>query len=160
MLLTQFLEQSYRFPQKKVLEILKSENLKLIDEIKILLGSDVCWELQTGEKKRVHKNLYAVSSIFGWIIWRKPAQCIHVYSCLKEENVLIEDCVKRFWTLGENENQDDKSIIEQFENDLQFYSGRYVTRLWWESNHENLGNNLETAKLRLISLAEKFKNDE
>ena len=61
---------------------------------------------------------------------------------------------------GENENQDDKSIIEQFENDLQFYNGRYFTHLLWKSNHENLSNNLENAKRRLISLANKLKNDE
>ena len=85
--------------------------------------------------------------------------------CLIEENILMKDYLKRFWTLdnmglGENENPDDKSIIKQFENDLQFNNGRYVTRLLWKSNHENLGNNFENAKRRLTSLAKKLKNDE
>ena len=82
--------------------------------------------------------------------------------CLIEENILMKDYLKRFWTLdnmglGENENQDDKSIIEQFEKYLQFYYSKYVTCLLWKSNHENLGNNLENAKRRLMSLAKTIK---
>lgn len=62
-----------KIPSKVVFEILKSENLKLADdgkcaEIQILLGSDSCWEVQTGEKKRINKKLFAVSSIFGWSV--------------------------------------------------------------------------------------------
>ena len=85
------------------------------DEIKILLGSDVCWEIQTGKNKRVHKNLFAIFSIFGWSLVGSFGENHHSASmftvgashCLTEENVSIEDNSKNMG-LKENENQDDK----------------------------------------------------
>ena len=64
-----------------------SENLKLgdngkSDEIKISLGSDVCWEVPTGEKKRVHKNLFAVSSIFDCSLDGSFGETSIVHTCL------------------------------------------------------------------------------
>lgn len=167
-----------KVPSKKVLQMLKLENLKLADngkteEIQILLGSDICWEVQTGEKKKLCKNLFAVSTMFGWSLvgsFGDNQSCVSMLTIgashsSREENSSIEDCLKKFWTLdnmglGENENKNDKSIIEQFEKDLHFCNGRYVARLLWKENHEDLGNNLENAKRRLMSLANRLRNDE
>ena len=52
--------------------------------------------------------------------------------------------------LGENKSQDDKSNIEQYENDMHFHNGRYVTCLLWKCNHENLSYNLGNTKQCLV----------
>ena len=125
--------------------------------MKIQLGSDACWKLQIGEKKRVHINLFAVFSIFGWSLvgsfGGKSAQCFHVYNQYlslfnRKEYFNTGAAISYLDDMGlrENENQNDKSAIEQFENDLQFFNGRFVTSLLWKSNHVNLSNNLENAK--------------
>ena len=77
------------------------------DEIKILLGSDVYWKIQIGEKKRVYKNLFVVSLFFGWFLVGSFGEKQYSASMFKagvshyltEWNISIGDCLKRFWTI-------------------------------------------------------------
>ena len=62
--------------------------------------------------------------------------------------------------LKKNENQNAKSVIEQFENELYFCNNRYVARLLYKSNHENLSNKFQNTNRRLMSFSNKLKNDE
>ncbi|XP_054709043.1 uncharacterized protein LOC129218741 [Uloborus diversus] len=114
-----------KVPSRSILEMLKTENLQLADngessEIELLLGSDSCWEVQTGQKKRISKRLFAVSSLFGWSLVGAFGEnqssasmfTIGATQCDSEDHSSINDSLRKFWALDHMglEEKDDKTM--------------------------------------------------
>ncbi|XP_054713877.1 uncharacterized protein LOC129223335 [Uloborus diversus] len=121
-----------KVPPRSILEMLKTENLKLADngessEIELLLGSDSCWEVQTGQKKRISKRLFAVSSLFGWSLVGAFGEnqssasmfTIGATQCESENHSSINDSLRKFWALDHIglEEKDDKNDELVIKND-------------------------------------------
>ena len=54
---------------------------------------------------------------------------------------------------------DENSVLEKFEENIDFHNGRYTVKLPIRESHEVLGDNYFVSENRLKTLANKFKND-
>lgn len=167
-----------KVPNRNLWEVIESKGLQIGDtgelsEVKILVGSDYCWNIQADKKLKLGKNLFATETLFGWTIQgardRENSGVVVLnvgIQCLPDKNALLNDSLKQFWALDSlglsdsEQNNDDEEFVKQFQKGLKVENGRYVSRLLWKQNHDLLDDNFENAKGRLISLDNKLKNNE
>ena len=130
----------------------------------------------TGEMKRdTNSDLVAIKTIFGWCL-SGPFQdktnyhesnvglisSSHIMriSCENnDENVLNK--LHKFWDLdsiGIKENE--SSVYEKFEEEIEFIDNRYVVKLPVKENHPPLPDNYLLSKKRLEHLKSKLEKDE
>ncbi|GFX56870.1 putative pao retrotransposon peptidase superfamily [Trichonephila clavipes] len=154
---------------------MSERNLQLADtcgsdetsSIDVLVGSDLFWEFILPERIPIERGLFAINSVFGWVVAGCNLLRYGEQSCSQNivmmKNVAIMNDLKLFWELDSvgisNECESfplsNKKFIDNFESNLIYNGNNYETKLPWKLNPEVLDCNFETAKRRLDNL--KFK---
>ncbi|GFR33132.1 transposable element Tcb2 transposase [Trichonephila clavata] len=164
---------------KHVVQFMSERKLQLADScrddetssIAVLLGSDLFWECILPEKVSIEKGLFAINSVFGWVVAGANLLRHGDQNCSQNIAVMINVAVmnnlKLFGELDsiginnecENLSLSDKKFIDNFENNLTYRGNRYETKLPWKSNPEELDCNFETAKRRFDNLKIKLNKN-
>ena len=134
-------------------------------QVDIIIGNDHYGQLITGRiMKTKNEALIATESKFGWLL-SGPIKQLHYVTdyatcqqiqALTSEEEKLDDLLTKFWEINNSpdlkETQDD--TLQDFNTDNKFNkeTGRYVVRLPWKSNKQDLPNNFATSKHRLNSL--------
>ena len=104
----------------------------------LLIGSDVYWEIVTGEVVRGDSGPVAINTKLGWIL-SGPVELSQITSVsLTTSHVMringlteeIEENLQSFWeleSLGINKRED--PVQEQFDEKIQLKDGRYQVAL-------------------------------
>ncbi|GBN56720.1 hypothetical protein AVEN_162906-1 [Araneus ventricosus] len=156
-----------RIPSKGITSVLRQEGFVLSDqgsedtEIGLLIGNDLINKILTGKTCRLSENLMLYETIFGWVINGSSrgesasnctlSMCTRVECC--EEERLSDFLYNLFQleSLGINDSlsgrsETDEKIIQNFEENLRFENGRYVTGLLWKREPVDLRDNFHFAK--------------
>jgi len=160
------------------------ENIGLADplfynpsKIDILIGGEFFFKLLESERIELSDNLPTLhNSKFGWIIsgpildcliTNKPNRFSTHFSCLFVQESINETLLK-FWELEEYPAErtvtlsaEERQCEEQFVNTMsRDTSGRFVVKLPFRDNKNNLGDSREIATRRLSYLEHKFKTNQ
>eukprot|EP00794_Sanderia_malayensis_P016989 gene16989-18701_t len=149
-------------------------------DVQILIGADAIWNLMTGRSIRGELGPVALETKLGWVlsgtvpgvITTSTTQTnliqthvlrvgVETYSQMtlntKGEETL-EDQLGKFWNLesiGITQSED-KSVLEEFVDDISFVEGRYEVKLPWKKNHGLLPDNYTLSLGRLNKLKKKL----
>ena len=137
-------------------------------EVDLLIGSDVYWDIVTGEIVRGPDGLVAVNTRLGWVL-SGPVQTTDVTSVnltsshalrTDDSTEMLDEKLQSFWeleSLGIKLRED--PVHEQFVEDIRMEEGRYQVSLPWRRYHEPLPTNHELSLKRLRGLLRRLKQD-
>ncbi|KAL1454605.1 hypothetical protein WDU94_010821 [Cyamophila willieti] len=164
-------------PNGPWIQELAREGIELSDvsgesEIDVLMGSDVCARLWTGERLELSCGLVAMETRLGWTLSGKiPLEARKTSGVSTEVTDLFvrEAPMTDLWSLDVLGIQDptekmlqadvDRATEEHFLSTVKVNSeNRFEVRLPFISNHPPLSENLSSAKKRLMSNVKKLKD--
>ncbi|KAG8195502.1 hypothetical protein JTE90_010804 [Oedothorax gibbosus] len=157
-------------------------------EIDILLGCDVMWRFQTGNRIELERGLYCIETLFGFFVSGTARSsdnfkslvnlCVlgkseierdrNTESLIKkgeDKNLNLE--LKKLWELDNLfiSNEGDSSllnseveVLRDFENNLKYDNERYEVGLPFKGEVD-LPDNFEVSERRLNSLVSRFRRD-
>ena len=137
-------------------------------EIDLLIGSDVYWDVVTGEIVRGAHGPMAINTRLGWVLSR-PVQTSDVTivnftssHMLRIDGLtdVLEKELQSFWELesfGIRAKED--PVQEQFTESIQMVDGRYHVSLPWREYHETLPTNHELSLKRLHGLLHRLRQE-
>ncbi|KFM75007.1 hypothetical protein X975_05378, partial [Stegodyphus mimosarum] len=125
----------------------------------ILIGVDYYWKIVRGQKIQLGKEIYAISTLFGWV----PVGLQDQESEVVSQNTAIMNCVteslRSLWSLdlmGITEHSSmtnvEREMIESFEKEIRLEGNRYHVGLLWKSEAGLLENNFGVALKRFECL--------
>ena len=127
--------------------------------IDLILGADVFEEVFLERKVELSKGLALRETIFGWVVIGQT-QCkssyqVQAFHCL-------DTSLQKFWEL-ENVPQVSKHTDEELACEQHFLDtttrdkgGRFFVKLPFKENESNLGDSLQNAKRRFLSLEKRL----
>ena len=127
--------------------------------IDLILGADVFEEIFLERKVEFSKGLALRETIFGWVVIGQT-QCkssyqVQAFHCL-------DTSLQKFWEL-ENVPQVSRHTDEELACEQHFLdrttrdkSGRFFVKLPFKENESNLGDSLQNAKRRFLSLEKRL----
>ncbi|GFQ84751.1 uncharacterized protein TNCT_690321 [Trichonephila clavata] len=140
-----------------------------VKEISILIGADYYYQVVTGRIARLHKNLVAVETLFGWSLQGQSTdrEELSTMSVIVNESNVSEQLreIRDLENLGikvevSNDENIDNDIMSEFEAGLSYQNKRYKVKFPWKPNMKTLlENNEEIARKRFLKLRSRFKND-
>ena len=139
-------------------------------EVDVLIGSDLYWDIVTGETIRGQCGPVAISTKFGWVL-SGPTERIgpqpsvnlmitHTLHLLTAESEESDAVLRSFWeleSLGIHGRED--LAYGNFMNDVQLKNGRYEVSLPWREYHEALPDNYDLSLRRLQGLMRRLKQN-
>ena len=144
-------------------------------EVDILVGSDQYWELITGQTCRGADGPVAVYTQLGWVLSGPVTSSLREQSfsnlamithTLRVDGVVneiksLDNQLQSFWDLESFGIVDTKthSVLEIFEEKIQFEDGRYEVALSWKEFHPTLPDNLSLCEKRLSGLLRRLQQD-
>ncbi|KAK3745383.1 hypothetical protein QZH41_001421 [Actinostola sp. cb2023] len=158
--------------KRDYLDLDELKELKLADpphnidrlDIDILIGNDFYGLLMTGEIIKFGSGgIVAMSSKLGWLlsgpVTKDKGDQTHNALCQRinvqpAEDDPLEDILPKFWEISTIETSEEDSTLKSFEETIEFNqeTGRYVVRLPWKQNKQELPSNFGISKKRLESL--------
>ena len=147
-----------------------SEDSDVLD-IDVLIGSDLYWELVTGNIVRGESGPTAIQTKVGWVLsGPTDQQDVAVNLTLASTHTLkvdtlsaepsLDDRLKQFWeleSLGVMENE--TSVYDKFVQQIRFDGQRYEVSLPWKEHHPPLRNHLDLCSRRLSSLLRRLREN-
>ena len=157
-------------------------------EIDILLGCDVMWRFQTGNRIELERGLYCIETLFGFFVSGTARSSDNLKSlvnlCVLGKNEIEGDGkteslnkrdtdvnlnleLKKLWELDNlfisNESESsllnsEVEVLKDFENNLKYENRRYEVCLPFKGEVD-LPDNLEVSKRRLNSLVSRLRRD-
>ena len=136
-------------------------------QVDILVGSDQYWTLATGETRRGSSGPVAIGTKLGWVLSgpvptdssSMGTSSVNIISChtlridTQPTDVELHSVLKQFWELESlGIREDDKSILDKFDQSIQFVDGRYEVDLPWKDNCTVLPDNQLLCLKRLRGL--------
>ena len=126
-------------------------------QIDVLIGADYYWELVTGKTSRGKDKAVAVHTRLGWVLSGpapKTKQSKNSVNLLTTHTLHVgttgidADTLNRtlqsFWELESlGVKQPDQCVFTEFEEKIQFKSGRYEVSLPWRDVHQPLPDNYQ-----------------
>ncbi len=142
-------------------------------EVDVLIGSDCYWDLVTGSVCRTSEGPTAIQTKLGWVL-SGPTHCKQLEHCSvnlvtthvlsvdmqQSDSMALDKCLRSFWeleSLGIREPQ--KTIYDEFADDITFRDGRYEVSLPWKEFHDPLPNNYLLSQSRLRGLLHRLKQN-
>ncbi|XP_066934625.1 uncharacterized protein [Clytia hemisphaerica] len=144
-------------------------------EVEILIGSDFYHEFFTGKYKKGCSGPVASESCLGWVLsgplgnkFGTIQNCslveTHLLRCLTEDcdrDTLKED-LKKFWEVdkvGEvgEDGCEEIDVVSKFEKEIYHDGKRYVSKLPFKPNHDELPDNFSVSKRRLENVRKRLK---
>ncbi|XP_037514045.1 uncharacterized protein LOC119390470 [Rhipicephalus sanguineus] len=146
------------------------------DEISVLIGSDIYWDVATGQIARLSPKITAAETLFGWTIQRtlsnlsqgSRTRATSLFIAVEEateSDTALDMRIANLWcidSLGVQEspdgNQSDSIALELFESDVSKKGERYeVPLLLREPGLETGQSNYDLAKQRLLMQLRRFR---
>ena len=148
-------------------------------EVDVLIGSDHYWELTTGEVLRgEHGGPVAINTKLGWVLsGPAPDMTPHPTSVklISTHTITthtlrvdsqhyntekLDDRLRAFWELESlGIHNPDKSVYEEFGENVCFKEGRYEVSLPWKEVHDPLPDNYQLSSRRLQGLLRRLRQD-
>ena len=145
-------------------------------EVDVLIGSDHYWELATGEVRRGDSGPVAIKTRLGWVLsGMMPASSQHQPSSaslslisthtlridgLPETTKSLDDTLRSFWELESlGIKNPERSVQEEFSENIHFKDGRYEVSLPWRESHPMLPDNYHLCEKRLQGLLRRLRQD-
>ena len=135
-------------------------------EVDFLMGSDIYWDIVTGEVVGGPDGPVALNTRLGWVL-SGPIQMSDVSSVnfASSHTLRIDSSTevldKRRQLLWELESfgvrAEEDPVQEQFMESIQMVNGRYQVSLPWREYHEPLPTNHELSLKRLLGLLRRLK---
>ncbi|XP_073835822.1 uncharacterized protein [Musca autumnalis] len=156
------------------------QNIELADplfykpqRIDVLLSAEVFFDLLLDGRISLGNGLPCLTNtVFGWIVGGSSPSltnsnsltCNLTVSTLEDQN--MDDLLKRFWEVEEYSKspatftEEEQACKDHFLQNSRFDSdGRVVVRLPFKKSPECLGNSLEMARRRFLSLERRLERD-
>ena len=133
-----------------------------VDGVSVLIGADCYWKVVTGEIEKLTKNLNAINTKLGWTL-KVPIKNLdeNVYvGAISVLNTKLK--LPNIWdleTIGIKEDWDTNFVKEYTETSINKENDRYVIKLPWKLNKNDLHDNYKGAKLRLVKLTRNLQRD-
>ncbi|XP_037526499.1 uncharacterized protein LOC119403655 [Rhipicephalus sanguineus] len=146
------------------------------DEISVLIGSDIYWDVATGQTPRLSPQITAAETLFGWTIQGTPSNLAQgsrtrassLFIAVKEvteSDTALYMRIAKLWcidSLGVQDSPDgsqsDSIALELFENDVPNKGERYeVPLLLREPGLETGQRYYDLAKQRLLMRLRRFR---
>jgi len=148
------------------LKLADSFNGNSAHEVDLLIGADYYWELATGRVSRGQDGPIAVETKLGWVLSGPvpdaEASCsfltTHVLRVDSHDEVSLNDTLRAFWeleSLGISES--DRTVHQEFEENISFKDGRYEVGLPWKKPHPILPDNYEVSQRHLQGLLRRLR---
>lgn len=168
-----------RIPPGPWMEELKTKGIFINDadssgeDVDILIGADLCNRLILEECVTLSSGLRAVKTVFGWTIMgpiEAQTNLVISHSLTLASNQIDEMDVKNLWDL-ELMGINDPVMVktkEELNADVQKFfdqtlqrneDGRYKIALPWADGHQQISNNFDIARKRLISNTKRLQKD-
>ena len=137
-------------------------------KVNLLIGSDVYWDVVTGEIIRGASGPVVINTRLGWVL-SGPVPMNNVTSVnftssqtlqINRSTDVLEKELQSFWELesfGIREKED--SVQEQFTESVRMVDGRYPVSLPWREYHETLPTNHELSLKRLHGLLRRLRRE-
>lgn len=175
----------FAVPGEKVRSEMRNRNLELSDlveqnsqgkssPIDVLIGADYFWRVAHDQMERLTPDLMAINTVLGWTVQGRSegegsstgvntVAVIPVAVCSEEK--LVSDQLRDFWNLeslgiqdgAETKVKEQEAILDAFRENIKFKGGRYEVALPWKPNKDQMGDNLEVAKIRTNNLVRKLE---
>ena len=152
------------------------------NNVDILIGADIYWDIVSGNLKRNPKTgIVAISSELGWLlngpVSREPEEdesgddsCMSIHTLsiqseVEEKDELTAE-VKKFWNLdvvgiSENDDEGETKVEELVEPKINPSTGRYSCELPLKEGHPLMPDNYTLCEKQLLNLKKQLdKNDE
>lgn len=147
------------------------------NEIDLLIGSDMYWDIVTGKINRsVESSLVAIETKFGWVlsgVHESVRGCeknetstnnlIHTLrvDCCERETDVLDKQLNKFWELDSiGISKNEKSCYDLvFDKIKKNEDNRYELALPFKENHSLLPDNFELSRKRLLKLHNRLKNN-
>ena len=130
-------------------------------EVDLLIGSDVYWDVVTGEVVRGPDGPVALNTRLGWVL-SGPMQMSDATSVnfasshtlrIDSSTEILDKRLQLFWELESfGVRAEEDPVQEQFTESIQMVNGRYQVSLPWREYHEPLPTNHELSLKRLRGL--------
>lgn len=142
-------------------------------KIDVLIGSDHYWKIVTGTVVRGSDGPTAIETRLGWVL-SGPAHGLQESTSLtftaQSSHMLRVDCftdtdslaagLKRFWDLESlGILKEERSLGEEFVQQITFKGGRYEVHLPWRESHPHLPDNYVLCKRRLNGLLKRLSQN-
>lgn len=147
---------------------LADPNFDVSQEIDLLLGASLFWDLLVEGKIQLDINLSLQNTQFGYIVTGcVPVDLNNSVLCnLIKTHIPEDDQLKKFWELEEVEcssstflSKEQLQCEELFKNDtFRNKEGQFVVKFPLKHSPELLGDSKTTAMKRFLSLEKKFNN--
>ena len=138
-------------------------------KVDMLIGSDIYWDLVTGETIRGQSGPVAVNTRLGWVL-SGPAEPVgqqdptvslmttHTLQVSALEDKDTDVLLQSFWELESFGVQNFNDLAyNHFMSNVTLRNGRYEVSLPWREYHEPLPNNYNLSLNRLHSLLQRLK---
>ncbi|XP_062550105.1 uncharacterized protein LOC134214825 [Armigeres subalbatus] len=141
------------------------------DEIQMIIGAELFFDLiKTGRMKLAEGTPTLIETQLGWIV-SGPVKAIqigptHAVCQLNHIDDQLNRTLVKFWELetcieASPYTPAEQAIEEHYERTTsRDESGRYIVKLPFNQNKSQLGDSLETARVRFNRLLRSFANDE
>ena len=139
--------------------------------VDILIGSDYYWDLVTGSICRSEKGPTAIHTKLGWVL-SGPTLSTSSVLCSSTtthllrvddkpaESTQLAEQLRSFWELESlGISEEEKTLYDEFVNNIIFQGGRYKVPLPWKEFHEPLADNYLLSVKRLRGLLQRLKRD-
>ena len=144
-------------------------------EVEVLIGSDFYYEFFTGKYKKGRSGPIASESCLGWVLsgpmgrkFGTVQNCsfveTHMLRCLVEdgEKDSLKEDLRKFWELdkvGEIDSNgfEEVNVVNKFEKEIFHDGQRYVTKLPFKPNHDELPDNFSVSQRRLENVKKRLK---
>ena len=140
-------------------------------QVDMLVGSDHYWRIVTGRTRRGTSGPVAIETKMGWVLSGPVAQnprtmalTVAATHALRVETVALEQSLdnqlRQFWELESlGVAREERSVYEQFEQQISFDGQRYEVSLPWKPNHLPLPDHYELCRKRLLNLLRRLRQD-
>ena len=143
-------------------------------DIDILIGSDLYWEIVTGELCRGVFGPVALNTELGWVlsgpvgtVGDSAPTCLITHTLRidgtpHDDLQALDDRLKSFWDLesfGISGSDCSVSVYKKFGESIRFSDGRYEVQLPWKQAHPTLPDNYNLSLKRLRGLIRRLKQN-
>ncbi|XP_037037370.1 uncharacterized protein LOC119075084 [Bradysia coprophila] len=143
------------------------------EDIDVLIGADLATHLILDESITLQCGLRAVKTVFGWTIMgpiQAQTSLVISHSLTLVSNQINEMSIQGLWDLelmgirdpAMLKTQEEKNAeVQMFFNETLHRNkdGRYIIALPWVDGHQQIPNNFEIARKRLINSTRKLNKD-
>ena len=129
--------------------------------IDLVIGQDQYWNLVRSGLVRSSEGLVAMETAFGWVLSGSAGgqSCGAASACQLLIMVTPHTC--DVWSEEDpyESGESDGSLLTAFNDDIELQQGRYVVRIPWNENKDQLMDNFRDAEKRLIGLENKLQKN-